>query len=390
MWFVLLVLYLSFIGLGMSDSLLGVAWPSMNGEYLVPVSFAGASSAIVAIGKVTACLTGDWLNRKFGEARMIAVSAAAMALGLFGIFGVHQFWALLLFSVPFGLGCGYVNVTACSYAAVHYESCYNSWLQCMWGVGGTICPMLMGWSIAGPFGWSLGYLIVGILEVLIIVLVFMCRSKWKHSARIVKDDKASQAESKYLPFYKVITLPGVAAMMCCFFFSNGIQDTSSLWAGSYLVMHKGLSAEMAAAFVSALFIGITLSRLISGFMTMHFTDTQMVRIGCLMILLGLLALLFLPNPACAIGLIFIGIGFAPVLPCMLHMTADIFGPEQAPAILNAELAVASAGSMLMPPVFGLIANHLDIRLFPAYLAAAMALLYVYAEKTGHRKQNKNL
>lgn len=178
--------------------------------------------------------------------------------------------------------------------------------------------------------------------------------------------------------------------MCCFFFSNGIQDTASLWAGSYLEMHKGLSADMAAAFVSALFIGITLSRLVSGFMTMRFTDRQMVRMGCLMMLLGLMTLFFLPNPICAFGLIFIGIGFAPVLPCMLHMTADIFGAEQAPAILNAELAVASAGSMLMPPIFGLIANHLDIRLFPVYLAIAMVLLYVYAEKTGHMKKNKNL
>ncbi len=387
MWFVLLVLYLSFIGLGMSDSLLGVAWPSMNTEYLVPVSFAGASSTIVAIGKVTACLTGDWLNRRLGEVKVMTISAAAMALSLFGIFGIHQFWALLLFSIPFGLGCGYVNVTACSYAAVHYESCYNNWLQCMWGVGGTICPMLIGWAIAGPFGWSLGYLLVGILELLIVAFVFITRSKWKSSARIVREETANQTKSKPLPFHKVFTLPGTAVMMCCFFFSNGIQDTASLWAGSYLELHKGLSAEMAAAFVSALFIGITLSRLVGGFMTMRFTDAQMVRIGCLMILLGLLALVLLPNPACAIGLIFIGIGFAPVVPCMLHMTADIFGPEQAPAILNAELAVSSAGSMLMPPIFGLLANHLDIRLFPLYLAVAMVLLYVCAEKAGHKKQS---
>lgn len=191
MWLILIILYLSFIGLGMSDSLLGASWPSMNAEYLMPVSYAGISSAIVAAGKIAACLTGDLLHRKFGETKVLGISISAMALGLLGIFGVHHFWALLFFSLPLGLGSGYLNVTVCSYVALHYESRYNSWLQCMWSIGGSMGPMLAGWCIAGPAGWSLGYLIVGILEILIASVVFMSRAHWKRTAAAVTEEPAA-------------------------------------------------------------------------------------------------------------------------------------------------------------------------------------------------------
>lgn len=357
---VLIVLYAAFIGLGASDSLLGTAWPSMNAEYLVPLSYAGAASVIVATGKVIACLTSDRLCRKFGEAMVIGASTVAMAVGLFGIFSIHSFWALLFFSIPLGFGSGYVDVTICSYTAVHYDSRFNNWLQCMWSVGASIGPVIMGRAIAGKNGWSFGYFSVGLILTIVTLNIFLSRKNWLRHVEVEVDGKMVQIEHKHLSLKEIITLPGVVAVMLCFLFYNGLQETASLWTGSYMTIHKGLSADIAATAVSSLFIGITIARFISGFLSMKFSDTQMVRIGSGAVLLGIVFLFLLPGIGCAAGLILIGVGCAPVYPCMLHMTADVFGPEHAPAILDAEMAFAFAGSTLFPPLFGMIADRKSV------------------------------
>ncbi len=379
----LAIIYLAFISLGLPDSLLGAAWPSMYPEFQVPVSYAGIISMVIALGTVISSLMSDRLTKRLGAGLVTAISVAMTALALFGFSFSHSFWVLILWSVPYGLGAGSVDAALNNYVALHYKSRHMSWLHCMWGVGASAGPYIMGFALSHGQNWNGGYRYIGILQVILTFILFISLPLWKKE----KKDAASESDTEsdttsdhILTLREIFAIPGAKSVMLMFFCYSAIEQTSGLWASSYLVLHKGVAPETAAAFASLFYIGITIGRAISGFITMKLNDTQMIRLGQGIILLGVLAL-FLPlgSTVSLIGFILIGLGCAPIYPCIIHSTPDHFGADRSQAIIGVQMASAYVGTCLMPPVFGLIANNITVALLPAYLILFLILLSVMHE-----------
>lgn len=375
----LAIIYLAFISLGLPDSLLGAAWPSMYPEFQVPVSYAGIISMVIALGTVISSLMSDRLTKRLGAGLVTAISVAMTALALFGFSFSHSFWMLILWSIPYGLGAGSVDAALNNYVALHYKSRHMSWLHCMWGVGASAGPYIMGFALSHDQNWNGGYRYIGILQVILTFILFISLPLWKKE----KKDAASESDATsdhILTLREIFAIPGVKSVMLMFFCYSAIEQTSGLWASSYLVLHKGVAPETAATFASLFYIGITIGRAISGFITMKLNDTQMIRLGQGIILLGVLAL-FLPlgSTISLIGFILIGLGCAPIYPCIIHSTPDHFGADRSQAIIGVQMASAYVGTCLMPPVFGLIANNITVALLPAYLILFLVLLSVMHE-----------
>lgn len=375
----LAIIYLAFISLGLPDSLLGAAWPSMYPEFQVPVSYAGIISMVIALGTVISSLMSDRLTKRLGAGLVTAISVAMTALALFGFSFSHSFWVLILWSIPYGLGAGSVDAALNNYVALHYKSRHMSWLHCMWGVGASAGPYIMGFALSHGQNWNGGYRYIGILQVILTFILFISLPLWKKE----KKDVASESDATsdhILTLREIFAIPGVKSVMLMFFCYSAIEQTSGLWASSYLVLHKGVAPETAATFASLFYIGITIGRAISGFITMKLNDTQMIRLGQGIILLGVLAL-FLPlgSTISLIGFILIGLGCAPIYPCIIHSTPDHFGADRSQAIIGVQMASAYVGTCLMPPVFGLIANNITVALLPAYLILFLVLLSVMHE-----------
>ncbi len=375
----LAIIYLAFISLGLPDSLLGAAWPSMYPEFQVPVSYAGIISMVIALGTVISSLMSDRLTKRLGAGLVTAISVAMTALALFGFSFSHSFWVLILWSIPYGLGAGSVDAALNNYVALHYKSRHMSWLHCMWGVGASAGPYIMGFALSHGQNWNGGYRYIGILQMILTFILFISLPLWKKE----KKDAASESDTTsdhILTLREIFAIPGAKSVMLMFFCYSAIEQTSGLWASSYLVLHKGVAPETAAAFASLFYIGITIGRAISGFITMKLNDTQMIRLGQGIILLGVLAL-FLPlgSTVSLIGFILIGLGCAPIYPCIIHSTPDHFGADRSQAIIGVQMASAYVGTCLMPPVFGLIANNITVALLPAYLILFLILLSVMHE-----------
>lgn len=375
----LAIIYLAFISLGLPDSLLGAAWPSMYPEFQVPVSYAGIISMVIALGTVISSLMSDRLTKRLGAGLVTAISVAMTALALFGFSFSHSFWVLILWSIPYGLGAGSVDAALNNYVALHYKSRHMSWLHCMWGVGASAGPYIMGFALSHGQNWNGGYRYIGILQVILTFILFINLPLWKKE----KKDAASESDATsdhILTLREIFAIPGVKSVMLMFFCYSAIEQTSGLWASSYLVLHKGVAPETAATFASLFYIGITIGRAISGFITMKLNDTQMIRLGQGIIFLGVLAL-FLPlgSTISLIGFILIGLGCAPIYPCIIHSTPDHFGADRSQAIIGVQMASAYVGTCLMPPVFGLIANNITVALLPAYLILFLVLLSVMHE-----------
>ena len=375
----LLIIYLSFISLGLPDALLGAAWPSMYRELHVSISYAGAISMIIAFGTIISSLQSDRLTRKLGTGKVTAISVAMTAVALFGFSTSHSFVALCLWAIPYGLGAGSVDASLNNYVALHYESKHMSWLHCMWGIGAASGPYIMGYVLTNGRSWNSGYRVISVLQIILTMILIFSLPLWKNRPEII-DDNGQEVSAKALSLREVIRIPGAKEIMVCFFCYCALEQTAGLWASSYLSLYKGVSAETAATFASMFYIGITVGRALSGFVTMKLNDVQMIRLGQVLIAVGIL-IMFLPfgQTLSLVGLIVIGLGCAPIYPCIIHSTPTHFGADKSQAIIGIQMASAYVGTLLMPPVFGLIANHITVALLPVYLFIILILMFVMHE-----------
>lgn len=370
----LAVIYLSFISLGLPDSLLGAAWPSIYQDFGVPVSYSGVIFCIISVGTVISSLQSDRLTRRFGAGGVTAISVAMTAAALFGFSVSNSFWALCLWAIPYGLGAGSVDAALNNYVALHFASRHMSWLHCMWGVGASVGPYIMGAALTHDAGWHMGYRVIGVIQLVLTIIIVLSLPLWKTKAAVNAEEQ-NEPPAKPLTLREIFRIPGVKAVLVTFFCYCSLEQTTSLWASSYLVLNKGISAETAASFASLFFLGITAGRALCGFLTLKLNDTQMVHMGIGFIAIGIAALLLpLGETATLAGLLLIGFGCAPIYPSIIHATPSHFGADKSQAIIGVQMASAYIGNCLMPPLFGVLANHTTIAISPYYLLVILILL----------------
>jgi len=331
----LAIIYLAFISLGLPDSLLGSAWPSMYGSFGVPVSYAGIISMIIAAGTIVSSLQSDRLTRKLGAGKVTAISVGMTAFALFGFSVCSAFWMLCLWAIPYGLGAGSVDAALNNYVALHFKSRHMSWLHCMWGVGSSVGPYIMSFALTNGQGWNMGYRYIAILQVVLTAILILSLPLWKMQSDPSEAQHTSTAGGKALSLREVIRIPGAKEVMLTFFCYCAIEQTAGLWGSSYLVLHEGVTETEAASLTSLFYIGITAGRAVSGFLTMALNDIKMVRLGEMLILSGL-AMILLPLPPLSveIGLILVGLGCAPIYPSIIHATPSRFGADRSQAVIR--------------------------------------------------------
>ena len=367
----LTIIYVAFISLGLPDGLLGSAWPIIHQEMQVPLSYAGIISMIIALGTIVSSLLSDRINKKIGTGLVTALSVATTCAALIGFSFSSEFWMLCLWAIPYGIGAGGVDAALNNYVAIHYESKHMSWLHAMWGIGAAIGPYVMGFVLTNNGIWNHGYLSIGILQIVLTIILFISLPLWKKNPSV----EQNILDKKPLSLTDIFKIKGVKEVLVMFFCYCALEQTTALWASSYLYEVKEISKELAASFASLFYLGITGGRIISGFLTMKFNDKTMIRIGQVIILIGILMVILpLPNVISFIGLVMIGLGCAPIYPCVIHSTPELFGADKSQAIIGVQMASAYVGTLAMPALFGLLANLITIGIYPIYLLVILVLM----------------
>ena len=383
----LAIIYLAFISLGLPDGLLGAAWPTMCLEMDVPVSYAGMISVTIACGTIVSSLLSDRLTLRFGTGKVTAFSVATTALALFGFSVTKNYWLLFVWAVPYGLGAGSVDASLNNYVALHYASRHMSWLHCMWGLGASVGPYIMGYALTGGKGWAVGYRYVAMLQSALTVVLFATLSLWKE--RNQTPEREQNTPRKPLSLKEIVTISGAKEELVTFFCYCALEQTAILWGSTYLVQLLHVDKERAASLASMFFIGITSGRFLSGFLTMKFSDEKMIQLGEGIILLGVTVMLLpLGETAAIAGLLLVGLGCAPIYPCVIHSTPAHFGEENSQAIIGVQMASAYTGTLLMPPVYGILANRFTPALLPWFLGAILVLMTVMSEQLNRKTAKK--
>lgn len=373
------VIYLAFISLGLPDSVLGAAWPSMYGELGAALSWAGVVSMIVSLGTIVSALCSERLTLRLGPGGVTAVSVLLTAVALLGFSLSGQFWQLCLWAVPYGLGAGSVDAALNNYVALHYESRHMSWLHCMWGLGASAGPVIMSRALAGG-SWQGGYRTIALLQFALTAVLLLSLPLWKRPQANVEG-----AEFKPHPIPELLRRPGVPQVLVCFFCYCALESTAGMWAASYCTLVRGIDAGTAARWASLFYVGITVGRGVSGFLTMKVNDQNMIRLGQALIAAGTV-LILLPTGQGTLfaGLITVGLGCAPIYPSIIHETPLNFGREVSMSMTGLQMATAYVGTCLVPPLFGLLAQYVTPALYPWALAVILVLMFAMAESL-HRK-----
>lgn len=416
----LAIIYLAFISLGLPDSLLGSAWPEMHQVLGVELSAMGIVTTLISVGTVISTLLSDRLARRFPTEAIVTVSVGLTAVGLFGFSIAPRFWVLCLFAIPYGLGAGSIDAALNNYVALHYSSRHMSWLHCFWGVGAVISPYVMSFALSTELGWSGGYGIIGGLQVLILLVLIFTLPIWKKANQAfdgepqkngaeeenlkenkpkniedsepenIEDSKPENIEenkAKSVGLLGALKIPGVPLVLLGFLGYCAAESTVMVWASTYFFEAKQVGEELAAALGALFFIGMTVGRFAAGFVSNKVGDKNMIRAGFAISAVGVLVVAAFSGVTLSIiGFLLIGIGFAPIYPSIIHSTPSSFGKENSQAVIGIQMASAYLGSTLAPPIFGLIANYVNVRLLPLYLAAFMIMSVVMLEKLNRKEK----
>lgn len=361
----LLLIYLAFISLGLPDSLMGTSWPTMYQTMGMQLSAVGIISFIIAVGTVISSLLSSRMIQRFGTKWVTAISVLMTAVPLVIIAYATQFYQLCLLAVPLGLGAGSVDAALNNYVALHYKAKHMNWLHCFWGVGASLGPMILSAYLAQEAGWRKGFFTIGLLQTAMAALLFLSLPLW---SKAKKAEPQEEVPIKTLSIKQVLHVRGAKPALVAFFCYCALEGTTGLWGSSYMILHKGIDAQTAAQWISLFYVGITAGRALSGFVSMRLTNRQLTRLGLGVMLCGVLVVLLAPEVwVLPIGFCLVGLGCAPIYPAMLHETPNNFGSAVSQSFMGIQMACAYIGVTVMPPLFGLLAEHVSITLYPWYL-----------------------
>lgn len=390
--FFLLIIYLAFISLGLPDSLLGVAWPAMQPDIGAAFESAGLLSMVVTGGTIVSSLTSGSVIERFGTGMVTLISCLLTASALLGFaYAPSLFWLILL-AIPLGLGAGAVDTGLNHYVANHYKAHHMSWLHCFWGVGATLGPIIMSFSMGANDAWRDGYFTVSMLQFVLVFILLLTLPLWRIVASqhrlpegMIEEQTGNEStnsdEAIVQKHGKPLQIRGVKITLLAFLFYCGVEATVGLWGASFLVGTRDLPPETAAVWISMYYGGITFGRFITGFVTLRLNNRTLIRAGQVTAITGaVLLLLPLHSYLSLIGLIVIGLGLAPIFPCLLHETPARFGKAQSSRIMGYQMAVAYTGTTILPPLFGIVAAQISIGLLPVVILLFALIMLLSSEK----------
>lgn len=387
----LVIIYIAFISLGLPDALLGSAWPAINLDLSAPEDFAGYIGMTVTAGTIISSLSSSRLIRKHSTSKIVTVSVFLIAVSLLGISFVRHYPALILFAVPLGLGAGAIDSVLNEFVAEHYQASHMNWLHSFWGIGAMSGPLILSALFASGFSWRGGYRIISGIQFIVFALLLFSLGAWQrvplrktHTADTA-EKRANQASWQPRSIRELLSVEGVRSVLVTVLLYCGIEQSLILWGATFLINTRSVTDAVAAGWSALYLVGIMSGRILSGFISTRVSNKTMIHGGILTVILGLIVILIPSTPLILLlGFLLAGLGSGPIFPATLHETPGRFGKEIAQDIMGLQMASAYTGSMIIPPLIGIITTRTSMGLLPLILSGFAVLMYLANRQTENR------
>ena len=364
-----IIIFVSYIGLGIPDSLFGTAWPAIYTEFDLPMSYSNFVTGLMYTGTIVSSLLSSRLVNKFGTALVTACSTALTAFAILGFSYSHNIFVLCLFAIPLGLGAGAIDNVLNNYVALNYKATHVNFLHCSYGVGVALSPYLMSIALGNGNNWQGGYKTMFFFQLALTIICFISLPVWKK----VKEQKAEEEETRVVPIRELLSIPIARTSLVIYFGSCAIESVCLAWGSTFLVNSKGLTPENSAEMITFYFIGMTLGRFLSGVLVNKISPKKIIVIGELIVFIAII-LTFVTNPTIVgIGLFLIGLGNGPVFPNMTHLTPIHMGRDVSQSFIGLQGAISYGSILLSPITFGILAQNFTTDIFGIFLIFAWAI-----------------
>ena len=373
MVFLLVVIYVAFIGLGVPDSLIGSAWPAIQNEMGIPIEAVSILTLLISGCTVLSSIFSARLLNKIGTAKVTAFSTALTAAALLGFSFATSFYFMIPLAVILGLGAGAVDSGLNNYVALHFKASHMNFLHCFYGVGVTLSPYLMAIAL-GNVGWRSGYRYAFYVQAGITLLMIVSLPLWNKSK---SGEEAEEEKTVSLSLSQMAKKADVRLVWAVMLSTNAIEYACGVWGSTYLVTVKGFETKQGALALTVYYAGMSIGRFLSGLLSEKISTWKRIGIGSLIIAPAILIMILpLPGQAAVAGLFLIGLGNGSIYPNMIHLTPHNFGKEVSQSVMGTQIAFAYIGVMLAPPIVSLISRLLGMKVYPVLLAALYLIMII--------------
>ncbi len=362
-----IIIFATYVGLGIPDSLFGTAWPAIYTEFDLPISYSNYVTGLMYIGTIISSLLSARLTKKLGTPLVVAFSTALTAIAILGFSYSQNILMLCLFSIPLGLGAGGIDNVLNTYVALNYKATHINFLHCSYGVGVTLSPFLMSLALKNSNNWQGGYRTMFFFQLALTIMCFLSIPIWKK----VKEQKPEQEETRVVSISQLLKIPIARSSLVIYFGSCAIESVCLAWGSTFLVNSKGLTPDKAAQMITFYFVGMTLGRFLSGVLVNKIPPKKIIVIGESITLIAII-LTFAGKPSVAgLGLFLIGLGNGPIFPNMTHLTPIHMGRDISQSFIGLQGAVSYGSILLSPIAFGLLAEKFSTDIFSIFQIVAI-------------------
>lgn len=377
----LLLAYAGFIGLGLVSSRLGVTWTPMRATFAMPMDAVGVLLMAQLAGAVVVSAFSGRLTAWLNIGVMSAFSCAIMAVALLGS-GVISSWGLLVaLSLLTGIGAGMIESSLNTYAATYFNPRAMNWLHACWGVGATLGLALMTAIVAGDYNWQVGFIALGIFELLLALGFGLTRRYWRTPAPML----TPSTRGRGAPLKETLRLP-VAWLGILFFVAfSGVQGSAGQWFYTLLTEDRNVSAALAGTWVSIFWASLTVGRIVFGFVVQHVPPMRIlwvciggVLVSTIVFTLNFTSLLSFSSIA------LLGLGLAPLYPLLTSATPQYLGSRHAANGVGLQVAAAGLGGVLVTSLVGVLAQTFGLAVIaPALVLSAVAMVLLFQRLARH-------
>jgi fucose permease len=367
--FLMLVTFLAFISIGFPDAVLGVAWPSMRATFDRQLSEVGFILFASGSGYfLSGILAGKALER-FGVGRLLALSTALVAIGLFGYASTPTFWLLLVAGVLIGLGSGAVDAGLNFYAAEHFSVTVMNWLHAFFGIGAMLGPFIMAAVFAAGGGWRIGYLIVASAIAAMAIVFMLTTDRWSDGAH-----KTETNPEPGVPVRQVLRMPLVWVQIALFHVMCGIEASAGLWTATMMIERFDASGREAGLWAGLFWGSMAVGRLVLAPLSGDLNPARLIQLGSFGVLAG--AVLMIPDHKTVFqaGLLLLGLAMAPLFPTLMSLTPVRLGSRVALHAIGFQVSAATLGIVAIPTVAGLVAERTTLTAIPLMMAIGAAIV----------------
>ena len=370
----LIIIYISYIGLGIPDSLLGASWPVIYREFGVSVSASSVVSFLICCGTIVSSFLSARLISKLGTGKVGVISTALTAAALFGFSQASGFYSLCLWAIPLGLGAGAIDSAMNNYVALRYSNMQMNFLHCFYGVGVSVSPYLLSLILSDGKNWRRGYLLMFAVQTCITLIMLISLPLWKKADNLSKEPVKPQRLVKAGTMLKNAAVRSHIGVMMT---SCGIESVCLVWGATFLSDGKGFTPDKAAQMITVYFLGLALGRFISGLLAVKIKPSVLILAGHIITGSSIIILLLPLNPYFAvIGLFFIGFGNGSIFPNMTHLTPQIFGKDVSQSVISFQMGTCYIAIMIIPPVFGLLVKFVSVSVFSVFLSVLYLIMII--------------